>query len=359
MTWLDPSPFLRGVAWLDDGRAVRADPADLARLPWDVAERAALPIGVRLEFTAQGARAVEIRYRASVPGPTDTLGEIAHCFALWQGGSLVRETIAEPAEEAVVTLRLPADAEGPFTIHPPEAHSPVILGLRALGGSVTPAPRRPRWVVHGDSITEGWWSTRPANSWPAVAGRLLGLDPVNLGYAGAGRGELATAEQLAGLPADAITLAFGTNCWSGIPCSAPLLYETTRAFIALVRQGHPHTPLLLVSPVLRPDAEQTPNRLGATLAELRTAMEEAVVDLMGSSPGIRSGPGPGPGPGSGIRSGSGPGDKRLALLPGRDLIGPGQLADGVHPDDQGHAAMAAAVAKALRTTLSSFESSDT
>lgn len=351
MTWLDPSPFLRGVAWLDDGRAVRADPADLARLPWDAGERAALPIGVRLEFTAEGAETVEIRYRASVPGPTDALREIAHCFALWEGGSCVSETIAEPAEEAVVTLRLPAGAEGPFTIHPPEAQCPLILGLRAIGGSVAPAPRQPRWLVHGDSITEGWWSTRPAHSWPAVAGRALGLDTVNLGYAGAARGELATAEQLAALPADAITLAFGTNCWTGIPSSGPLLYETTRAFIALVRQGHPHTPLLLVSPVLRPDAEQTPNRLGATLAELRTAMEEAVVDLMGS--------GSGSGSDSGFGSGSGSGDKRLALLPGRDLIGPGQLADGVHPDDEGHAALAAAVAKALRTTLSSSRSGET
>lgn len=76
-------------------------------------------------------------------------------------------------------------------------------------------------MVHGDSITEGWWSTRPAHGWPAVAGRALGWDTVNLGYAGAARGELATAEQLAALPADVLTLAFGTNCWSRVPFTAP------------------------------------------------------------------------------------------------------------------------------------------
>ncbi|MET7621350.1 GDSL-type esterase/lipase family protein [Streptomyces sp. NPDC005408] len=329
VNWLDPRPFLRGVAWLDEGRAVRANPADLGRLPWDTGERAALPIGVRLEFTAEGADAVEIRYRASVPGPTDALRDIAHCFALWHDGGCVSETIAEPAEEAVVTVPLPSGVRGRFTIHPPEGQSPVILGLRAVGGSVAPAARQPRWLVHGDSITEGWWSTRPAHSWPAIAGRMLGLDTVNLGYAGSARGELATAEQLSDLPADVITLAFGTNCWTGVPCSAPLLYETTRAFIAVVRQGHPRTPLLVLSPVLRPAAEQSPNRLGATLAELRTAMEHAVLDTRKTS-----------------------GDGQLSLLPGRDLIGPSQLADGVHPDDAGHAAMAAAVAAALRTKLS-------
>ena len=280
MNRLDPRPFLRGVAWLDDGRPVRADPADLARLPWDTAERAALPIGVRLEFTAEGAQAIELRYRASVPRETDALRALAHCFALWQGGSCVSETITEPAEEAVVTIPLPTASDAPFTIHPPEAQSPVILGLRAVGGSLTPAPRQPRWLVHGDSITEGWWSTRPAHSWPATTGRTLGLDTVNLGYAGTARGELPIAEQLSDLPADVITLAFGTNCWTGIPFSAPLLYETTRAFLALVRQGHPDTPLLLLSPVLRPEAEERPNRLGATLAELRTAMEQAVRDRM-------------------------------------------------------------------------------
>ncbi|MER5770921.1 GDSL-type esterase/lipase family protein [Streptomyces sp. NPDC001985] len=318
MTWLDPSPFLRGVAWLEGQRPVRADPADRGRLPRDTCDRAALPIGVRLEFLAEGARAVQIHYRASaVPGA------LPDCFALWVQDGPVSETFAEPTAEGVVTIELPPAPGRRFIIHPPESRAPLVLGLRAIGGSLTPAPRQPRWLVHGDSITEGWWSTRPAHSWPATAGRLLGLDTVNLGYAGTAHGELATAEQLAALPADALTLAFGTNCWSQVPCSPPLLYETVRAFLAVVRQGHPGTPLLVVSPVLRPAAEHTANRLGATLAQLRAALEQAVTDRAA-------------------------GDEALALLPGRDVLGPGQLADGLHPDDEGHAALAHAVAGALR-----------
>ncbi|WP_019884796.1 GDSL-type esterase/lipase family protein [Streptomyces purpureus] len=323
MSWLEPEPFLRGTAWLDGGRAVRADPADMARLPWDTAERAALPIGVRLEFTAgPGTRAVEIHYRAAVPEPDDRMRELAHCFALWEGERLLRESFTAPAEEAVAVLELPP-RPGPFTIHPPEAQAPEILGLRGVGGALTPAPARPRWVVHGDSITEGWWSTRPARSWPATAGRMLGLDTVNLGYAGAARGELPTAEQLAGLPADLLTLAFGTNCWSGVPYSAPLLHETVRAYVRLIRSGHPDAPLLLVSPVLRPAAESVRNALGASLAELRTAMEDAARELMADDP-------------------------RLLLLPGLPVLGPDDLADGLHPNDAGHARLAAAVAQVLR-----------
>ncbi|MEU2158252.1 GDSL-type esterase/lipase family protein [Streptomyces sp. NPDC019396] len=323
--WLDPGPFLRGVAWRDGTRAVRADPADLARLPWDTRERAALPIGVRLEFTAPGgASEVRIRYRARVPDTADALRDIAHCFSLWHGERCLHESFTEPAEESVVALELPP-GNGPFTVHPPESQAPVILGLRGVGGTVVPAPGRPRWVVHGDSITEGWWSTRPAHSWPATTGRMLGLDTVNLGYAGGARGELPTAQQLARLPAELLTLAFGTNCWSRTPYSTSLMYETVRAFVALVRQGHPDTPLLLLSPVLCPEAESTANTLGATLAQLRTAMESATRDLMAE------------------------GDRRLTLLPGRELLTASHLADGLHPDDSGHALIAAAVGDALRT----------
>ncbi|MCX2184010.1 GDSL family lipase [Streptomyces sp. SKN60] len=324
MSWLEPEPFLRGTAWRDGDRPVRADPADLERLPWDIAQRAALPIGVRLEFTAApGTRAVLLRYRAVLPAPGDALRALRHGFALWQGARCLAEVFAKPAEEGTVRIRLPPDG-GEFTVHLPEGQAPVVCGLRAVGGALAPAPRRPRWLVHGDSITEGWWSTRPAHSWPAAAGRLLGLDPVNLGYAGGARGELPLAEHLARLPGDLITLAFGTNCWAAVPCSAPLLYETTRAFVALVRRGHPDTPLLLLSPVLRPAAERTGNALGATLTELRAAMEAAVRDLAAA------------------------GDGRLALLPGGPLLTPDDLVDGLHPNDRGHARIAAAVAGALR-----------
>ncbi|QGZ47956.1 GDSL family lipase [Streptomyces sp. QHH-9511] len=316
--WLDPEPFLRGTAWLDRGRAVRADPADLDRLPWDTVERAALPIGVRVEFTAApGTRSVELRYRAASPG------SLPHCFALWRGARCVGEVTTEPAEEATVRLGLPSGG-GVFSVHPPEDRAPVILGLRAVGGVLSPAPARPRWLVHGDSITEGWWSTRPAHSWPATAGRTLGLDTVNLGFAGGARGELPLAEQLARLPGELVTLAFGTNCWSEAPSSADRLYETVRAYVGLVRRGHPDAPLLILSPVLRPEAETTRNAVGATLDDLRAAMEHAGRDLASE------------------------GDQRLLVLSGRGLLGPEHLADGLHPDDAGHARIAAAVARALR-----------
>ncbi|MDJ1132408.1 SGNH/GDSL hydrolase family protein [Streptomyces iconiensis] len=314
--WQGAGPFLRGVGWRDGDRCVRADPADGTRLPLDTWERARMPVGVRLGFEAEGP--FEVRYRAEAHGTVDALLTGTRGWqALRPDGDPVCE-VPEVPEEGERTIRVEWPG-GAGELYPPEGYGPVLLGVRGA----RPAPSLPRWLVYGDSITEGWTASRPALAWPAVAGRALGLDPVNLGYAGAGRGELAMAEQLARLECVAVTLAFGTNCWTGVAHSAPLLYEVTRAFLALVRCGHPRTPLLVVSPVPRPGAEETPNALGATLGDLRTAVESAVGDRIAA------------------------GDTHLALLPGAPLLGPEHLPDGLHPDDTGHALMATAVARAL------------
>ncbi|MGW6271320.1 GDSL-type esterase/lipase family protein [Streptomyces sp. NPDC055060] len=307
--------FVRGAPWWTaDGRVVRADPADRARLPGDTWERACLPAGVRLEFTARTVSAVEVAYTAAPPAEADSGRAAPAVFTLLAGEEAV-DTPASPGEHRVL-IPLPSP-DGAFTLHLPETLRPVVHGVRPVGGTLTPAARQPRWLVYGDSIAEGWSVSRPHRAWPALAGRALGVETVNLGYAGAARGEQASAQHLASLDADVITLAFGTNCWSRTPHSARLLYETARVFLDLVRRGHPDTPLLVVSPVLRPDAEAVPNVLGASLRDLRTALERAALDA------------------------------GVGLLPGGGLLDAEHLVDGVHPGDEGHALLARAVAAAL------------
>ena len=84
---------------------------------------------------------------------------------------------------------------------------------------------------------------------------------------------------------------------------------------------------MVASPVLRPDAESTPNRLGATLVDLRGAMEEAVQERIAA------------------------GDRQLSLVPGGDLLTAAHLPDGIHPGDEGHELLAAAFGGAVADAL--------
>jgi lysophospholipase L1-like esterase len=318
--------FVRGAPYPAAGDVAypRADPKD-NRLPQDTWAMACVPATVRLELVGSGAEAVEIGYRTA----TDELGYRGEgagtTFALWQGDDPVDE---RPAELGESTVRLGLVRTGePAVVYLPEGMRPTILSVSGVGGDVTPAPAGPRWVAYGDSILEGWVASGPARSWPAVAARSLGLDVVNLGYAGAARGEMASAEQVAALGADVISITHGTNCWTRTPHSVGMMRETTAAFLEVVRGGHPTTPIVVASPVLRPDAEATPNRLGATLVDLRAAMEQAVQARIDD------------------------GDAALTLVPGGDLLTEAHLPDGIHPGDEGHELLAEAFGGAVADAL--------
>jgi lysophospholipase L1-like esterase len=89
--------------------------------------------------------------------------------------------------------------------------------------------------------------------------------------------------------------------------------------------------VVVASPVIRPDAESTPNRLGATLHDLRQTMEQVVQERIAG------------------------GDAKLSLVPGGALIDDQQLADGIHPNDDGHRALADVLGPAVREALDGGE----
>jgi len=315
---VEAAPFIRGCAFAGTSSVPypRADPAD-TRIPRDTWQTAQLPVGVRLELTGE-ADAVDIAYVTA----TEDLGYrgdgAGRTFSLWRAGTLVDEEKADYGEGRV-RLALggwPGDERA--IVYLPEGMKPTIKSLSGVGGRVEPAPAdQRRWIAYGDSVAEGWAASGPAYAWPAVAGRRHGLDVVNMGYAGAARGEVASAEQIAALDADVISITHGTNCWTRTPHSIDMMLAAVAAFIDTVRQGHPETPIVVVSPVIRPDAETTPNRFGATLGELRHAMEEEASH------------------------------RDVVLIPGRDLITADNLADGIHPDDEGHRILANVIGDAV------------
>ncbi len=325
-----PEPFLRGAPYPSGGDAPypRANPADTARLPADIWHSALVPAGVRLELVGD-AEAVDIAYRTT-SGNLGYRGDGAGItFSVWRGDRKVWE------EEAVLgdgLVRLPlgsARPEDPAIIYLPEGMRPLIRSLTAVSGEIRPAPAQPRWIAYGDSSTQGWVASGPSQGWAAIAGRIARVDLINMGYAAAARGEIVSAEHIAELRADIITIAYGASCWTRTPHSVGMVTEGLWGFLEVVRQGHPTTPIVVISPVLRPEAEDMPNRLGASLGDIRHAIEMVTRDRIVC------------------------GDSTLALVTGRTIINAGHLADGIHPGDEGHQRIATTVARALTAAMQS------
>jgi lysophospholipase L1-like esterase len=319
-----PEAFIRGAAYpaTEDVPYPRANPTDIARLPADVWHAASVPVGVRIELIGD-AQAIDVAYRTS-SGNLGYRGDGAGItFSVWRAGRKVAEEEAVLGD-GLVRLDLGATAaDKPAVIYLPEGMQPLVQSLTAVKGEIAPAPSLPRWIAYGDWTTQGWIASGPAQGWAAIAARKSGLNLVNMGYAGAGRGEMVSAEHIAALTAEVVTIAYGESCWSRIPHSAAMVRTGFEGFLDVVRQGHPTMPVVVISPALRPDAEEVPNKLGATLADIRDAIEAVTRDRIVS------------------------GDRALSLVPGTGIIDAGHLADGIHPGDEGHKRIAAAVAKAL------------
>ena len=325
-----PEPFIRGTAYpaVGDVPYPRANPTDTARLPADIWTAATIPVGIRLELVGD-AHALDIAYRTAT-GNLGYRGDGAGItFSVWRGGRKVCEEEAVLGDGLIRLSLGTAAPDKPAIVYLPEGMHPVIQSLTAVKGEIAPAPRQPRWIAYGDWTTQGWTASGPSHAWTAIAGRKVGLDVINFGYAGAARGEVVSAEHIASLEADAITVAYGATCWTRVPYSVGLVEEGFRAFLDVIRQGHPTTPVVVVSPIVRPDAEDEPNRLGATMSDIRHTIEKVTRERILA------------------------GDRTLSLIAGAAIIAEEHLADGIHPGNEGHKRIASAVARALDTALRS------
>jgi hypothetical protein len=124
---------------------------------------------------------------------------------------------------------------------------------------IHPVPaEQPRWLHHGSSISHGSNAGRPTEIWPVVAARRAGVDLVNLGLGGSALVDPFTARVLRDTPADVISVKLGINVVNLDAMRLRAFVPAVHGFLDTIRDGHPETPLVLVSPIFCAIHEDTP-----------------------------------------------------------------------------------------------------
>ncbi|MET9860532.1 GDSL-type esterase/lipase family protein [Streptomyces smyrnaeus] len=114
------------------------------------------------------------------------------------------------------------------------------------------------WLHHGSSISQGSDAASPTTTWPALAASLGGVELINLGLGGSALLDPFTARAMRDTPADLISVKIGINLVNADLMRLRAFAPAVHGFLDTVREGHPTTPLLVVSPVLCPIHEDTP-----------------------------------------------------------------------------------------------------
>lgn len=211
--------------------------------------------------------------------------------------------------------------------------------LRIADGSSASTPAvdadRRRWAHYGSSISHCLEADHPTGTWPAIAARAAGVDLVNLAVAGQCHLDQVVARTIRDLDVDLISLKLGINVVNHDSFRERTFVPAVHGFLDTVRDGHPTTPLVVITPIVCPVAEDHPGptRAGAdgvihvperppalaegalTLGRIRTLLAEVVAARQAH------------------------GDADLHLLDGLALFGHDDaegLPDGLHPDAAGY-----------------------
>ncbi|WP_421743201.1 SGNH/GDSL hydrolase family protein [Cellulomonas sp.] len=276
----DPRVEIRGAAWLEDGLPHRLPAWTRSQLPDDfMAMVESQPSGVRLRLRT-AARSVRLDVQVlrvavdpappAEPQPYDVVVDgvvvpqssaVASAAGVFLLEPLAGTTSERPGPAGVVELALGGDGtvERDVEIWLPPGETTRLLALTADAPVSASAPvDAPRWVHHGSSISHGAGAASALGAWPMVAARAAGLDLVNLGFSGNAVLDPFVARAIRDQPADVITLKLGINVVNHDAIHLRAFAPAVHGFLDTVRDGHPTTPLVLVSPLLCPLVETTP-----------------------------------------------------------------------------------------------------
>jgi lysophospholipase L1-like esterase len=182
-----------------------------------------------------------------------------------------------------------------------------------------PAPDgRPRILFHGSSITHCMEAEGASAGWPAVASALAGVDHQNLGWAGSCLLSGQAARIIRDARADAIVLKLGINVHAEGQLKERPFLDSAHAMISIIREKHPATPILIVSPIYSPGREDESPGGGPSLVRMRQLLQDVVAARIAA------------------------GDGQIRYLDGLTLFGAADahlLPDDLHPNTEGYRLM--------------------
>jgi lysophospholipase L1-like esterase len=294
-------PFTRWVASTPAGVRLRFR-SDTRSIGLDTLQRAAFgDRQVTYDLVIDGARFAQARPEGGA--------------VLNDGGGFTGDERASVSFEA-----LPAGGKA-MELWLPQSATVAIKDFRIDDGATleTFPDQRPTIVFHGSSITHAMEADGGRGAWPAVAAALAGMRLVNLGWAGSCLLSGLAARIVRDQRADVIVLKLGINVHGEGLLKERTFADSAHSMISIIRDKHPTTPMVIVSPVWSPPREtQGAAGAGLSLERMREILE-AVVAARAAA-----------------------GDRHIRYLSGLELFGPedrADLPDELHPNAIGQQRM--------------------
>lgn len=238
-------------------------------------DRESQPSGVRIAFTTVGTHAeLTVRTTRSAfrglergRGAIDVFVDgVLHTRSELTGGNTIETDLATGESTTVSgpphTVALTGLRAGSKTLEFWLPHNETVeLVDLTVAAEIDPLDSRGsrRWVHHGSSISHGSNATAPSATWPAIAARSVGnIQLTNLGFGGSAMVDPFMARVIRDTPADVISVKLGINVVNGDVMRLRSFIPAVHGFLDTIREGHPTTPLLLISPLHCAIHEQTP-----------------------------------------------------------------------------------------------------
>lgn len=233
--------------------------------------KACASAGVRLAFRSN-SQSLTFRFRSSA-GSSRVFG----WFDLYQDGAMTQHFGFEGGEltEGRFSLSLREGEKNVELYFPWSRCTDVAEITLEDGATLQPLYRKRKMLCFGDSITQGFDTVYPSQSYVSRLARMLDADEINKGVGGEKFAPALLAERDAIEP-DLITVAYGTNDWPKTTRDA--FCEKCSAFFTRISQQYPHTKIFAIAPIWRIDCEKI-DAYGEPLSKLSQAMEECCQGL--------------------------------------------------------------------------------